>query len=777
MTADAGRATMTLPTSNGSSVSVARKKTRGQEMVVAQIRAEQERRAALNAEKLAAENARKAAEAEKLQSKVAGKAKVAKGKGRNIVAPKNALLAVKSNLNEKKEVSAKAGASEALDWGDEWKAASSTPISDEPEPIKLPSKKNRPSSIPLPLPPPSTLPLFPTSTAEQSTPSSASSPAAPKSIRGTTSSCGSDSGSESDCSDEYSARFPGPGEVVTRINGIATKVFPTANQDPLSPVKKKTATNATVKKKKRIAVPSATGVSPSLFSFGRNPFVYPMSSAAATSVTDSNVSTPFGIFGGSTVPAATGSSPIGASGSGLAGIGMNGGVLGLGLGILSGQSAGVGGSGMGSGGMVGMRSPSAVSTAAGFGVAVAPSLYFGTGPGPSNGSSLYSSHGIGSGVPLFTSTPTSAAPLIKTSPLSTSPSATIPTIQFDFVGKSSPLKSPVTDGGLKGVQPLFQGNPTPKPPATTSTSRSDAIVSPWEVFVAGSDGDEGDYGKVPFTLKDLPDLLDDAEVEHMEKTLHVMGSKVDSTASSSTRILAAGPPQPVSQQQNPLAPMPSNRKKKGAPGKPPLHPNQQQNSIPMPSSQRPAHQTAQNNRPLTPRDPSPPPPPPHQKNTEKPPLSPGSQKRLSAIEGIPEPQVLSYRRRRSRYKELLRRNGAARGVDFACFFCEFENVFGGREVWRRRRDGERVESPGSAGSGGNSAALAAEKGVGGGKVPAVPTAAAGTNGQGSGSGSGSGSASTAATIAATASANAAASTPAGGGGGGGGGRKGKTKRK
>ncbi|KAI8852188.1 hypothetical protein BC829DRAFT_82984 [Chytridium lagenaria] len=107
MAAESGKASTAAPVSSSSgiasssdTVNASRRRSKNQEFVIAAIKAQQE--------KVAAEVARKAAEAEKVQSKVNGTAKVTKaGKaGKNAVAPKNALMAVKSNLAEQKATAA-----------------------------------------------------------------------------------------------------------------------------------------------------------------------------------------------------------------------------------------------------------------------------------------------------------------------------------------------------------------------------------------------------------------------------------------------------------------------------------------------------------------------------------------------------------------------------------------------------------------------------------------------------------------------------------------------
>ncbi|KAJ3100950.1 hypothetical protein HDU97_001834 [Phlyctochytrium planicorne] len=240
-----------------------------------------------------------------------------------------------------------------------------------------------------------------------------------------------------------------------------------------------------------------------------------------------------------------------------------------------------------------------------------------------------------------------------------------------------------------------------------------------------SEEDPINYDKVNFTLKDVPGMLDDNELDEMMKLQpeppmqpNTTGRPIAAPSSSSLsqRMLAAGPPnqhgksnlaarqrldrlsQELGSNHHPrhnghnatsLLPPHGNPRAQAAPaavattGKPASGP-------PNTNQPRPGPAETDNRRAKA-VHPSP-------ASTSPPPLSPKSQKLLDAVDSVSEPLVISSRRRRSRYAEFLRREVATSGAlgwgragvgapgtgsEFSCFFCEYEHLFG-RRVWRRR---------------------------------------------------------------------------------------------
>ncbi|KAJ3099412.1 hypothetical protein HDU97_003202 [Phlyctochytrium planicorne] len=272
--------------------------------------------------------------------------------------------------------------------------------------------------------------------------------------------------------------------------------------------------------------------------------------------------------------------------------------------------------------------------------------------------------------------------------------------------------------------------------------------------------DNINYDKVNYTLKNVPYLLNDSELEMVIKSHANIGRPIASPTanSSSTRMLAAAPPTQQTnsaksnltarqrldrlsyalQSQNGAQQPPPNfthqtptSKAKHAPG-PPNAPSGAGNAKSAGGNQARADANTKGKALEKPAPPLAPLPPQ---------LTLREQRLLDAVDSVSEPLVITSRRRRSRYADFLRREFATSGAlgwgragvgapgsgaEYSCFFCEFEQLFGGK-MWKARRPPPPplpgAITPATAATGGqNSAEIAAsaEKTT----PPAVPAAAA-----------------------------------------------------
>ncbi|KAI8832523.1 hypothetical protein BC829DRAFT_422809 [Chytridium lagenaria] len=563
------------------------------------------------------------------------------------------------------------------------------------KPIKVPTKKYRTSGVPLPLPSP--LPMYPTAGEGPSSFASGSLGGNGFAIPG---------------SQLVAAGFIASNTTVASDSDRMTFANGPSLSTSLSPVKKKPATGSLSKKKKRMSssapttgfmamsgASSASGGMNSTSAFSGNPFVFPISSAAATGSRDSPTQAPSYVFPFST-PSSVGAASS-ASGPGLAALGMGG----LGIGGMFGGGGAVGGGMVGFGGQngVGLSSP-------GFGTGFFGASALGGGGGMN--------FGAAAGAPLFTQNGGGRGEM--PSALGTGAStggaglgSTVPVIEFDFVGKSSPARSPTRGGGMvNGARhdtgfPIFQGMPSPQQSSPSEPSPANGMgeaptVSPaWEAYLSDEEDDTIDYGRISFTLKDVPDLLDDTEVEHIQRT------NVDAKASTQTAL----PP-----------------RKKKANGKPPLHPN-----YPAPPPQpTTSHQQQQQPQP---------------NNAKR--AGAGISRRCLLIftHGISfnytqyikpfslftdthrpstSPSLATLRQASGRHRYLGTPRVTAATGELGCFFCEFEHVWEGK-MWRNRtREVEEVEQQVAAGGG--------ERTGGGAGGQGGQTGATGTGGGGGGVG-------------------------------------------